>query len=77
MKDAIIIKVQESGEAISIDVETDVCIANRTKYSIINALMRSLDADIDWLNRDEVIGFAGRMWLAKLTAGTPKEVTAE
>lgn len=77
MKDAIIIRVQENDEAISIGVETDVIITNRARYSIINALMQSLEVDIEWLNRDEVNDFAGKMWIAKLEAGAPREATTK
>lgn len=77
MKDAIIIRVQENDEAISIGVETDVHITNRARYSIINALMQSLEVDIDWLSVYEVNDFAGKMWIAKLEAGTPREATTE
>lgn len=77
MKDAIIIRVEENDEAIRIGVETDVHITNKARYSIINALMRSLEVDIEWLNRDEVNDFAGKMWIAKLAAGMPREADAE
>lgn len=77
MKDVIIIRVEENDEAISIGVEADVHITNIARYSIINALIQSLEVDIEWLNMDEVNDFAGKMWIAKLAAVMPRGADAE
>lgn len=64
MKNAIVIKVRETDESLALDIQTDVNIADHSKYLILLSLMRSLEMSVDWMNKKQVDAFSLKMRLA-------------
>lgn len=64
MKDAIVIKVRETDKSLALDIQTDVNIAEHSKYLILLSLMRSLEMSVDWMNKKQVDAFSLKMLLA-------------
>lgn len=64
MKNAIVIKVRETDKSLALDIQTDVNIAEHSKYLILLSLMRSLEMSVDWMNKKQVDAFSLKMLLA-------------
>jgi hypothetical protein len=64
MKDAIVIKIRETDKSLALDIQTDVNIAEHSKYLILLSLMRSLEMSVDWMNKKQVDAFSLKMLLA-------------
>lgn len=64
MKDAIVIKIRETDKSLALDIQTDVNIAEHSKYLILSSLMRSLEMSVDWMNKKQVDVFSLKMLLA-------------
>lgn len=70
MKDAIVIKVKETDESVALSMETNISVTERTKYSILLGLMKSLKMSVDWADKEQIYAFSLRMLLASLSNGT-------
>lgn len=66
MKDAIVIKVKETDESVAMSMETEICITERTKYSILLNLMKALKMSVDWMNKEQVDAFSLKMLMVSL-----------
>lgn len=65
MKDAIVIKVKDIGEAKSIEVETDLEVTGAECVLIIDALMRSLHMPFDLTETEGLAKFGATLRLLK------------